>query len=49
MNYSATILKNKYGFENPYKPDPLATKALRFLKGGKNIFQKRKEETRAND
>ena len=38
MNYSATILKNKYGFEYPYSPDPLARKALRFLKGGKQLL-----------
>ena len=38
MNYSATILKNKYGFENPFTPDQLSKKALRFLKGSKNLL-----------
>ena len=38
MNYSATILKNKYGFEYPFTPDPLSGKALRFLKGGKLLL-----------
>lgn len=38
MNYSATIQKNIYDFENPFTPDPLSKKALRFLKGGKNLL-----------
>jgi len=38
MNYSAEALKNKYGFENPFTPDPLSRKALRFLKGGKQLL-----------
>ena len=38
MNYSATILKNKYGFEYPFTPDSLARKTLRFLKGGGNLL-----------
>lgn len=31
-------LKNKYGFENPFKPDPLAVKALRYIKNGKRLL-----------
>lgn len=38
MNNSSTILKNKYGFEYPFTSDPLARKALRFLKGGKHLL-----------
>jgi len=38
MQHSDTILKNKYGFEHPLITDPLAKKALRFLKGGKNLL-----------
>jgi cyclopropane fatty-acyl-phospholipid synthase-like methyltransferase len=32
MDNEAAILKNKYGFENPFKPDALSEKALSFLK-----------------
>lgn len=38
MSYSATLVGKKYGFENPFKPDPLAVKALRFLTGGKRLL-----------
>jgi len=38
MSTSANILRNKYGFEYPFKPDPLAEKALRYLKGGKRLL-----------
>jgi tellurite methyltransferase len=38
MKYSSAILKNKYGFEYPFTPDPLSKKALRFLKGGRNLL-----------
>ena len=32
MSTSTTILNKKYGFENPFKPDPLVKKALRYTK-----------------
>jgi len=32
------LLKKKYGFENPFKPDPLSKKALRFLNSGKRLL-----------
>jgi SAM-dependent methyltransferase len=38
MSTSATILRNKYGFEYPFKPDPLSRKALRYLKNGKHLL-----------
>jgi tellurite methyltransferase len=38
MSTSATILRNKYGFEYPFKSDPLAGKALRYLKNGKHLL-----------
>lgn len=38
MSTSTTILKNKYGFEYPFKSDPLAGKALRYLKNGKHLL-----------
>ena len=38
MSTSATILKNKYGFEYPFKSDPLTGKALRYLKNGKKLL-----------
>jgi SAM-dependent methyltransferase len=38
MKHSATILKNKYGFEYPFASDPLARKALHFLKNGRNLL-----------
>ena len=31
-------LKNKYGFEYPFKPDPLAVKALSYLKNKKYLL-----------
>ncbi len=38
MSNPATILKKKYGFEYPFKPDPLARKALAYLKSGKQLL-----------
>ncbi len=38
MSTSATMLRNKYGFEYPFKSDPLAEKALRYLKGEKHLL-----------
>jgi 2-polyprenyl-3-methyl-5-hydroxy-6-metoxy-1,4-benzoquinol methylase len=38
MSNLDTILKNKYGFENPFKPDPLVEKALPYLTKGKNLL-----------
>lgn len=38
MSTSATILRNRFGFEYPFKPDPLAAKALRYLKNGKKLL-----------
>jgi len=38
MNTSATVLRNKYGFEYPFKSDHLAGKALRYLKNGKHLL-----------
>lgn len=38
MSTSATMLKNKYGFEYPFKPDQLTGKTLRYLKDGKNLL-----------
>jgi 2-polyprenyl-3-methyl-5-hydroxy-6-metoxy-1,4-benzoquinol methylase len=38
MSPSAAELKNKYGFEAPFKPDPLAAKALPYVKGGKRLL-----------
>ena len=38
MSASATILSNKYGFEYPFKSDPLAGRALRYLKSGKHLL-----------
>ena len=38
MGASTTILSKKYGFENPFKPDPLVKKALRFIKSGKCLL-----------
>jgi hypothetical protein len=32
MTKSGKMLKDKYGFENPFKADPLARKSLRYLK-----------------
>lgn len=33
-----SVLKNKYGFENPFKPDPLVEKALPYLNNGKYLL-----------
>ena len=38
MSASDNKLKNKYGFEYPFKSDPLARKALRYLKGKKRLL-----------
>jgi SAM-dependent methyltransferase len=38
MTTSTITLRNKYGFEYPFKSDPLAGKALRYLKGGKRLL-----------
>lgn len=32
------LLKREYGFEAPFRPDPLAVKALRYLNGGKRLL-----------
>jgi len=37
MSVSDKRLRNKYGFENPFKSDPLARKALRYLKKQKAL------------
>ena len=34
MSVSASKLKQKYGFENSFEPDPLSRKALRYLRSG---------------
>lgn len=31
-------IEEQYGFENPFKPDPLAIKALDFMNGGKRLL-----------
>ena len=33
MRHDQPKLKKKYGFENPFKPDPLSRKALKYLNG----------------
>ena len=38
MRISASSLRNKYGFEYPFKPDPLSRQALRYVKGGKHLL-----------
>lgn len=38
MSISTTKLSKKYGFENPFKPDPLAKKALRYTKNFKRLL-----------
>lgn len=38
MTYSASMLKKKYGFENPFKPDPLSKKAIRYNKSGEHLL-----------
>jgi 2-polyprenyl-3-methyl-5-hydroxy-6-metoxy-1,4-benzoquinol methylase len=35
---SQATLKKRYGFENPFKPDPLSKKALKFLKSGGRLL-----------
>ncbi len=38
MSTSATLLRNKYGFEYPFKPDPLSGKALQYLEKEKRLL-----------
>ena len=38
MSVSDNRLKNKYGFENPFKSDPLAKKALGYLENRKHLL-----------
>lgn len=38
MSNLDSILKNKYGFEKPFKPDPLAEKALPYLTNGRDLL-----------
>jgi len=38
MTIPGKRLKDKYGFENPFKADPLARKSLRYLKGGGRLL-----------
>ncbi|RLD28650.1 MAG: hypothetical protein DRI70_03245 [Bacteroidetes bacterium] len=38
INLSTTELSEKYGFESPFKPDPLAKKALSSIKSGKHLL-----------
>lgn len=38
MNTSVTILRNKYGFEYPFRSDPFLEKAVTYLKNGKNLL-----------
>lgn len=38
MAISTTELSKKYGFGYPFKPDPLAKKAVRFIKSGKCLL-----------
>ena len=38
MTTSAISIKIKYGFEHPFKPDPLLKKALRYLTKGKRVL-----------
>jgi len=38
MRVSGTILKEKYGFEYPFKYDSLSKKALRYIKDGKRLL-----------
>jgi len=38
MSVSSEILKKKYGFKFPFKPDPLARKSLHYINGGKRLL-----------
>jgi SAM-dependent methyltransferase len=38
MTIEGKRLKEKYGFENPFKPDPLARKSLRYLKSAGHLL-----------
>lgn len=38
MSKLDSILKNKYGFEKPFKPDPLAEKALPYLTNARDLL-----------
>ena len=38
MSNLDSILKNRYGFENPFKPDPLVEKALPYLNSGNYLL-----------
>lgn len=38
MTISINTLRKKYGFENPFKPDPLVKKAMRHIKSGKCLL-----------
>src|SRR5687768_16592096 len=38
MRPSTPFLRNKYGFEYPFKSDPLAEKAMRYIKSGKHLL-----------
>jgi 2-polyprenyl-3-methyl-5-hydroxy-6-metoxy-1,4-benzoquinol methylase len=38
MSSAATVSRNKYGFEYPFKHDPLSAKALRYIKGARYLL-----------
>ena len=38
MGASENRRRNRYGFENPFKPDPLAEKALHYLKNRRHLL-----------
>lgn len=38
MGNSSEILKKQFGFELPFKPDPLARKSLQYIKGKKRLL-----------
>jgi cyclopropane fatty-acyl-phospholipid synthase-like methyltransferase len=38
MNNSTRTLKDNFGFQNPFKADPLAVKAMRYLKDGRYLL-----------
>ena len=38
MGASENRRRNRYGFENPFKPDPLAEKALQYLKNRRHLL-----------
>src|SRR3990172_8656031 len=35
---TSQTVEQKYGFENPFKPDPLVKKAIRFLPHGRQLL-----------